>query len=489
MAFCASCGSPLIAGVKFCGKCGTAVSAQPAVPAPAGSPPAVTSQSSRTLARILWTILALFLLFLLAAMGSCIYIAYRAKKKAEEITQTYKHSDVAEIVQAITGKVTGNSPAAKLPDWKPAPADLASSPAGKVPLRASLRVVGAVAESLRGDYEAIGQVDSVTDQLVHVRYSAQIPAQPDFGALLGQKSPKPRPLRKVACGRTILRADMENAIEMNDWFCGGESEEKYPGTTAISISQKLLRELKTNGQADFIFHVSPLQVLFKAFKTIASGSTDASQFPTNLNPPPVRCRLHRVEASDLAFPILINDQPAELPAIHAACKPPDSDQEAHFYFLDDAENPLALGARDASGTVGQIVKIYWNNESAKPATQLEQQLEKNGRAQVYGIYFDFGSDVLRPESQTVLDQIAQVMREHPDWKLGVEGHTDNIGGEAYNLDLSNRRAATVKQALVTRSHIAPDRLSPAGFGATRPVDSNDTLEGRARNRRVELVRE
>jgi hypothetical protein len=122
-------------------------------------------------------------------------------------------------------------------------------------------------------------VDSVTDQLVHVRYSAQIPAQPDFGALLGQKSPKPRPLRKVGCGRTILRADMENAIEMNDWFCGGESEEKYPGTTAISISQKLLRELKNNGQADFIFHVSPLQVLFKAFKTIASGSTDASQLP------------------------------------------------------------------------------------------------------------------------------------------------------------------------------------------------------------------
>ena len=81
------------------------------------------------------------------------------------------------------------------------------------------------------------------------------------------------------------------------------------------------------------------------------------------------------------------------------------------------------------------------------------------------------------------------MREHPDWRLGVEGHNDNIGGDTYNLDLSNRRAATVKQALVTRYHIDPDRLSPAGFGATRPVDSNDTLEGRARNRRVELVRE
>jgi OOP family OmpA-OmpF porin len=71
----------------------------------------------------------------------------------------------------------------------------------------------------------------------------------------------------------------------------------------------------------------------------------------------------------------------------------------------------------------------------------------------------------------------------------VDGHTDNIGGDTFNLDLSQRRAAAVKQALATRYHIGPDRLSTAGFGATRPVESNDTMEGRARNRRVELVRQ
>ena len=246
MAFCANCGSPLTAEVKFCSNCGKVVSAPPIAPAPAAATsPAKSPGGGSTLAKLLWTILVLILLFLLLVVGSCVYIAYRAKKRAEEIAQAYKHSDAAGIVQAITGKIAGNSPPAKPPDWKAAPPDLASSPAGKVPLRTSLRIVGAVAESLRGDYEAIGQVDSITDQSVHVRYSAQVPAQPDFGALLGQQSQKPRPLRKIACGRTILRADMENAIEMNDWFCGGESEEKFPGTTAISISQKLLRELKT----------------------------------------------------------------------------------------------------------------------------------------------------------------------------------------------------------------------------------------------------
>ena len=204
MAFCASCGSPLTGGVKFCSKCGIAVSAPLASPAIAGASSVAIPQGSSALAKILWATLALILLLVLAAMGSCVYIAYRAKKKAEEIAQAYKNSDAAGIVQTITG--AGNDKPAKLPDWKPAAPGLAGSPAGKIPLRVSLRVVGAVAESLRGDYEAIGQVDSVTDQSVHVRYSAQIPAQPDFGALLGQKSQKPRTLRKVACGRTVLHA-------------------------------------------------------------------------------------------------------------------------------------------------------------------------------------------------------------------------------------------------------------------------------------------
>ena len=105
------------------------------------------------------------------------------------------------------------------------------------------------------------------------------------------------------------------------------------------------------------------------------------------------------------------------------------------------------------------------------------------------IYFDFNKATLKPESAPVLKEIADAMTHNPDWKLTVEGHTDNIGGDTYNLDLSKRRAASVKQALVSRYNIAPDRLLTGGYGASRPVETNDTLEGRARNRRVELVRE
>jgi OOP family OmpA-OmpF porin len=80
------------------------------------------------------------------------------------------------------------------------------------------------------------------------------------------------------------------------------------------------------------------------------------------------------------------------------------------------------------------------------------------------------------------------MRQNPSWSLGVEGHTDNIGGDPYNLDLSRRRAAAVKQALVLQYKVDANRLDTSGYGASRPKDTNATLEGRARNRRVELTR-
>ena len=103
--------------------------------------------------------------------------------------------------------------------------------------------------------------------------------------------------------------------------------------------------------------------------------------------------------------------------------------------------------------------------------------------------FDARSAVLRPESKKVLTEIAQAMRNHPDWKLSVEGHTDNIGGDASNLDLSKRRSAAVVNALATDYDIPVNRFTTTGCGASCPVDTNSTIEGRARNRRVELVRQ
>lgn len=81
------------------------------------------------------------------------------------------------------------------------------------------------------------------------------------------------------------------------------------------------------------------------------------------------------------------------------------------------------------------------------------------------------------------------MKAHPDWTLTINGHTDNIGGDASNLDLSRRRAATVRKALFDKWNIDGAKLSTGGFGASQPKESNETERGRARNRRVELIRQ
>ncbi len=119
---------------------------------------------------------------------------------------------------------------------------------------------------------------------------------------------------------------------------------------------------------------------------------------------------------------------------------------------------------------------------------LYDELSKSGRVATQGIYFDSGSDVLRPESTPTLADIASMLKEHKDLKLMIEGHTDATGNDASNLDLSKRRAESVKNYLVQTQGIATERLQTQGFGSQKPVDSNDTPEGRQNNRRVELVK-
>jgi outer membrane protein OmpA-like peptidoglycan-associated protein len=118
---------------------------------------------------------------------------------------------------------------------------------------------------------------------------------------------------------------------------------------------------------------------------------------------------------------------------------------------------------------------------------LSATLQQQGSADVYGILFDFDKDVVKPESKPALDDIARALSSNPTMRLKIIGHTDNQGTADYNLDLSSRRAANVSAALVGGYGIDPSRLSYEGAGLTKPIAPNDTDEGRAKNRRVELV--
>jgi outer membrane protein OmpA-like peptidoglycan-associated protein len=120
------------------------------------------------------------------------------------------------------------------------------------------------------------------------------------------------------------------------------------------------------------------------------------------------------------------------------------------------------------------------------ADAMKDGLAQNGHVEVSGIYFDFNKADLKPESKPALDELAKLLKANPSLRVWVVGHTDNVGSVESNLALSKARAAAVIAALSTAG-IAPARLAPFGNGPYAPVAANTTDDGRAKNRRVELV--
>lgn len=255
----------------------------------------------------------------------------------------------------------------------------------------------------------------------------------------------------------------------------------YPGVARLLVPATKFNQLKSSGSTGLVFALYDYMDALTEWELLAWKGTFA-----------------RVEPDDVPFPLIINDERVNVSAIHVranmkvietAGRFGPRDQPVEAYILDDPSTPVMLSwmmgkdmHQDDSFKV-QLIRVTY--PSNKPT--IEQQLAESRKAITWGINFDFNSDVIRPVSEPVLKEIAQAMADRPDWKLTITGHTDNIGGHKYNLDLSQRRAAAVKKALVERYRVDPNRLSTGGDGDSVPIDTNDTLEGRARNRRVELT--
>jgi OmpA-OmpF porin, OOP family len=123
------------------------------------------------------------------------------------------------------------------------------------------------------------------------------------------------------------------------------------------------------------------------------------------------------------------------------------------------------------------------------ASRMASSIKETGKVALYGIYFDTGKSVLKPESLSTLQEIAKLLKADPALKLYVVGHTDNVGAFDANIKLSMDRAAAVVNALVTQHSVSAASLKPFGDGPTAPVATNETEEGKALNRRVELVKQ
>lgn len=359
---------------------------------------------------------------------------------------------------------------------------LAAAAAGdsvRVPLQAGVTIVTALSDR-EGDYESIKTIEAVTPDAVRIAYSADVPSPAGSGGAA----------RKVSTRRTVRRADLRSAHEYMQVF-SPSSPETIPGTTAIGASAAVLNDLRTKGQASFTFQTPGRQPSADRILAALTGGGDKQaksldEIGKQLDASKATGMLARVDPSPVPFPVLVNGRRTTLPAIHA--RGTFDEIHADFYFLDDPDNPIALKWTTGSPTGAlQVVQITVP-EAPQAAPRIEQSLKESGRAEVHGIYFDFGSATIKPESEPVLKEIAEAMARNPAWTLKIEGHTDNIGSDASNLELSRRRAEAVKQALAARYRVEPAKLTAAGFGAARPREPNDTAEGRARNRRVELVK-
>ena len=181
----------------------------------------------------------------------------------------------------------------------------------------------------------------------------------------------------------------------------------------------------------------------------------------------------------------LKDAIEDMQAAQACCKDATnriSDLEDAMRKIADLEDQLAKKPETIIIREEKVVK------EEKPAIEADAQerIQKAFDLALRGIQFETDKAIIKTVSYPILDNVVNIMREHPDFELDIIGHTDNVGSAPYNLNLSNRRAQSVRQYLIDRG-IDASRLTADGKGLTKPIATNTTVEGRQQNRRVEFV--
>jgi hypothetical protein len=310
----------------------------------------------------------------------------------------------------------------------------------------------------QGDYELIVTITAVSKE--GITQSAFIDGVDEGGVK-----------RQVSVPRLVRTEDLANSrLQVLGFYSSDPTI--LNGTTSLGPSLLIFQELTANGSAAY------------SMKNFWSQDTLSGT-------------LTRSKPDTVSFPVLVNGRRVELEALHATGMMAIGSTTRPFeqYILDDPRQPISLriawGPRGGSfpfvpDFTRDLVRVDFPANGALPLTQ---ELSRSCRVELPGIYFDFNEATLKPQSKAELEAVAAALRTRPRQRFRIEGHTDNIGGDRYNDDLSARRAAAVKATLVRDFGLDSANISTQGFGARHPVETNETLAGRARNRRVELVRE
>jgi outer membrane protein OmpA-like peptidoglycan-associated protein len=244
-----------------------------------------------------------------------------------------------------------------------------------------------------------------------------------------------------------------------------ENHSNYLASTFFMAPAVVLQDLRTQRKADVEFFVPELsQMPYTGTLTLEGREA----FPVVLNDARVNVRAIRAKGA-------LRNEFASVPQLRM-----------NFLLLDDDATPwlaeVELMRPDGFRGHKQLARISYH-------ANVEADLATRCHATVYDIHFATASAEIDPASASTIASIAKAMTDHPDWRLDIVGHTDSIGTDASNLDLSRRRAEATRLALITTHRVNGARLRADGRGESRPIETNGTLAGRARNRRVELLRE
>lgn len=531
--FCASCGNPVdrVSSVEapeisrpisteVAGHQGSEEILRKLATLKAQAPPPATNSGKR----ILIAVLMVFLVGAVAAVAGVVYVGYHVKQKASAAldnleTKSDAHkvtgqagpgagnrskqgkgddglsgSDADNPLSAVLGKLQGSDSGnssmgnmaksifedlgAKNPDMPPdlirnIPYSALSNPlacptGGQIdPSKlASGRILFKPGTVLTSSW-SLPLADAESDNIIRPVSPSSLVFEYNGVAALGlDMKYKSRPdFNETVCAKDIA----EGEAYATGWTAKSLKEPitpgLYPGVARLLVPATKFNQLKSSGSTELVFALYDYMDALTEWELLAWKGI-----------------FTRVEPNDVPFPLIINDERVTVPAIHvrASMKVIETagrfgprDQPLEAYILDDANTPVMLSwmmgkdmHQDDSFKV-ELVRVTYPRD--KPT--IEQQLAKSRKAITWGINFDFNSDVIRPVSEPVLKEIAQAIVDRPDWRLTVTGHTDNIGGHKYNLELSQRRSAAVKKALVDRYHVDPNRPSTGGtairFRSTR----------------------
>jgi outer membrane protein OmpA-like peptidoglycan-associated protein len=277
----------------------------------------------------------------------------------------------------------------------------------------------------------------------------------------------------------LCRGDLATGHIYRTGF-GPANPDLVAGSTLSVLSRRSFRELRDRGETRF----RHIQLLASSWvEGDEASAPDANVYVQH----DLAGKLRRTTLDTVN--VLVNDALARIPVVRAEVilrgKPSGMEEHQRLVIVNDERVPLVLeNWRTTTNASIRFIRISYPRQS-----EMTRTLERARKTIVYGLYFDYNSARLRAESEPVLREIAATLAENTDWRLLIEGHTDSIGGAIFNRDLSLRRAESVRTALVDRHGVAPARLGVAGAGASAPLDSNETVDGRARNRRVELRRQ